>query len=433
MMIKLKEYKEFSEHKSIRNAKHPKRAIIPLSQHFGKPCSPIVNPKDRVLIGQKIGTADSGIFSPIHASISGNILAIKDCPHPVLGRFQAVVIENDFRYEYIPEELADPKKETEVDKIPIDTLREIIFHAGIVGLGGAAFPSHIKLSPVKLVDTFILNGAECEPYLTADDRLMQENAAEIVQGIDIILKILNVKHCIVAIEDNKAEAIGALKKVLKDRDYKLKILKTHYPQGGEKQLIKAVLDREVPAGRLPFDVGVVVHNVGTVFAIYEAVYKNKPLYERIVTVTGSCLENPENLRVRIGTPIGELIEECGPLREEPVKVIMGGPMMGIAQYSLDTPVIKGTSGILLLTQKEAGVQDEKFCIRCSRCVQHCPMRLMPSLINLSVLRQDWSLAKLYGVLDCIECGSCSYVCPAKIDLVQSVKYAKFRIAKGVAR
>ena len=426
-MIKLKEQKEFTEQKAIKDAGLPKKAFIVLSQHFGKACSPVVAVKDYVLTGQKIASADSGIFSPIHSSVSGNVVSIKDCPHPTLGRYKAVIIENDFKDEHIKDELSAPKRKQEIEKIPNETLKNLIFEAGIVGLGGAGFPTHIKLSPPKPVDSFILNGAECEPCLTADSRLMQENAYEIIQGMDIVMRILNIKNGFVAIEDNKPEAIKKMQGIIKNTNYELEILKSNYPQGGEKQLIKSVLNREVPSAGLPFDVGVVVHNVATVFAIYEAIYKNKPLYERIITVTGSCLENPMNLKVRIGTTIKEVIDECGSLKEEPLKVIMGGPMMGVAQYSLDSPVIKGTSGIILLSKKEVKIEDEKFCIRCGRCIEYCPVGLMPSLINLATLKEEWELAKIYGALDCNECGLCSYVCPSKIDLVQSIKYAKLRI------
>ncbi|MBL7130455.1 MAG: electron transport complex subunit RsxC [Candidatus Omnitrophica bacterium] len=428
-MIKLKEQKEYSEHKAIKDASLPKKAFIGLSQHFGKICSPIVSVKDYVLAGQKIATADSGVFSPIHSSVSGNVSSIKDYLHPVLGRCKTIIIDNDSKDEHVKDELSVSRKKEEIEKIPNETLKNLIFEAGIVGLGGAGFPTHIKLSVPKPVDSFILNGAECEPCLTADSRLMQENAYEIIRGMDIVMRILNIKNSFVAIEDNKPEAIKKMQGIIKNIGYKLKILKSSYPQGGEKQLIKSVLNREVPSGGLPFDVGVVVHNVATVFAIYEAIYKNKPLYERVITVTGSCLENPMNLKVRIGTTIKEVIDECGPLKEEPIKVIVGGPMMGIAQYSLDAPVIKGTSGIILLGKKEVKIEDEKFCIRCGRCIEYCPVGLMPSLINLATLKEDWELAKIYGALDCIECGVCSYVCPSKIDLVQSIKYAKLGITK----
>jgi electron transport complex protein RnfC len=258
-----------------------------------------------------------------------------------------------------------------------------------------------------------------------------EQAEGILRGIELIAKCLNVKNIYIAIEDNKPEAIDMLNTEECENRIKctMKVLKTQYPQGGEKQLIKNILGKEVPSGKLPFDIGIVVHNVGTVFAIYEAVYLEKPLYERVVTVTGSCLSHPRNLLARVGTPIKALIDFCGPLREEPAKIIMGGPMMGIAQYTQDMPVIKSTTGIILFNRKEAALGEEEFCIRCGACVRECPAGLMPCLINLASEKEMWPEAKEYGALDCIECGLCNYVCPAKRNLVQSIKRAKLEVAK----
>jgi electron transport complex protein RnfC len=268
----------------------------------------------------------------------------------------------------------------------------------------------------------IINAAECEPYLTGDYRLMVEKTKEIIKGIELIARCLGVKNIYVAIEDNKPEAIKAF-------NYELRILKSQYPQGGERQLIKNILGKEVPSGNLPFDIGVVVHNVATVYAIYEAVYLNKPLYERVVTVTGSILSNPKNLLVRIGTPIRELIDFCGPLKEGPAKIIIGGPMMGIAQYTDEVPVIKSTTGVVLLNEKEARLQEEEFCIRCGACVRACPAGLMPCLINLASEKEMWTEAKAYRAIDCIECGLCNYVCPANRRLTQSIKRAKLEVNK----
>jgi len=251
-----------------------------------------------------------------------------------------------------------------------------------------------------------------------------------IKGIELVVRSLGAKNVIIAIEENKPEAIKLFREGATARGYRVEVLKSQYPQGGEKQLIKNVLSKEVPSGKLPFDVGVVVHNVATVLAIYEAVYLNKSLYERVVTVTGSCLSNPKNLLVRIGTPFKELVDFCGPLKEKPAKVIAGGPMMGIAQYTLDVPVIKSTNGVLLLTKDEVGVQVEEFCIRCGRCVRDCPSGLMPCLISLASERRNWELSGYYNVGDCIECGSCAYVCPAKRNMVQHIKEAKFMIARS---
>jgi electron transport complex protein RnfC len=257
---------------------------------------------------------------------------------------------------------------------------------------------------------------------------MMEKTEEIIKGIELVERCLKVKNVYIAIEDNKPEAIGIFShRVAGSQGHKLRVLKSSYPQGGEKQLIKNILGREVPQGKLPFEVGVVVHNVATIFAIYEAVYLGKPLYERLVTVTGSCLSNPKNLLVRIGTPIKELIDFCGPLKEEPAKVIIGGPMMGLAQYSLQVPVIKSTCGVILLNAKEAGILEEEFCIRCGACVRECPVGLMPCLINLASQKQMWVQAKAYNALDCIECGLCNYVCPANRMLTQSIRRAKIEV------
>ncbi|MDD5006268.1 MAG: electron transport complex subunit RsxC [Candidatus Omnitrophica bacterium] len=425
-MVRLAEHKELTENKAIQNAKLTVKVYIPLVQHFGRPCDKIlVKPNDLVKTGQMIATSESGLFSPVHASASGKVSVITDWLHPVLGRAKAVIIESDGRDE---KNYNEPAARKEIDAYSAEKIREIIFNAGIVGMGGAGFPTHIKLKPSKPVDTFILNGAECEPYLTTDHRLMVEHANEIIEGAKIVLKVLGIDNCIVAIEDNKPEAVEIFKKHL-PAGFKLKILKTYYPQGGEKQLIKEILNKEVPSGGLPFDIGVVVQNVATVFAIYEAVDKNKPLYERVVSVTGSCIENPGNFLVRIGTTVRDLIQECGGFKKEPAKVVFGGPMMGIAQFSLDVPVIKTTSGIVFFSKEELVVREDRVCCRCARCIDVCPARIMPAIITMAAEKERWDIAKDYDALDCIECGLCSYICPAKRDLVHLIKYAKSRIKK----
>ena len=432
-MIVISEHKELTEKLAIKDAPLPERVFVPLSQHLGKPCNVIeVKVGDAVKTGQRLAVADAGIFAPVHASISGRVESIAEYPHPLLGRAKAIAIERDVT---LNEEAFPLKSESEVSVLNIEELRKIIQEAGIVGMGGAAFPAFVKLTPPKPVDSFILNGAECEPYLTADARLMIEEAEGILKGVEIIAKILNVKNVYVAIEDNKPEAVSVFKNAIRNTQYAIRILKTKYPQGAEKQLIYSVLKRKVPSGKLPFDVGVVVHNVATAFAIYEAIYKRKPLFERVLTVTGSILANPANLRVRIGTPIAKLIEFCGPLKKEPNsstpltigKIIMGGPMMGLAQFSQDVPVIKGTSGVLLLGEDEVAESEEEACLRCGECIKNCPMGLTPALISISASYEKWDLAKTYGALDCIECGLCAYNCPANRNIVQAVKQAKTKI------
>ncbi|MCM8792280.1 MAG: electron transport complex subunit RsxC [Candidatus Omnitrophica bacterium] len=430
-MVKIEENKIFTRNRPIEKF-IPPVVYIPLIQHTGKPTLPLVKAGEYVLLGQKIADVEANITASIHSSVSGEVKAIQLYPHPVLGKAMAIIIENDGQ----DKNEIKPLKEEEVKNLTFKELRLKIKEAGIVGLGGAGFPTHVKLNPPKPIDTLIVNGAECEPYLTGDFRLMLEKTGQIIKGIELIVRCLELKNVYIAIEDNKPEAIRAFEKELKSFSitrYKLHILKSYYPQGGEKQLIKNILKKEVPSGKLPFDVGVVVHNVGTCFAIYEAVYLNKPLYERVVTVTGNCLTHPKNLLVRIGSPIKELINYCGPLKEEPKKIVLGGPMMGIAQYTDEVPVIKTTSGVVAFGESEVMVSKESFCIRCGRCVEYCPVGLMPAILSLSSQSQNWQLAKEYNVFDCIECGLCSYVCPAKRNMVQYIKTAKAVLVKNEPR
>ncbi len=423
-MVKLEEHKHNTESRPIEKIPLPARVYIPLSQHLGKTCEPMVKAGDSLLTGQKIAKAEAHVYSPIHASVSGKVFSIQDWPHPVLGRCKAVVIDSDGQDQLVT---GDWRLGTGVDKLTPEQIRKLVFEAGIVGMGGASFPAHIKLNPPKPVDTLIINAAECEPYLTSDYRLMIEKTREIILGIEVVARCLGVKHKYLAIEDNKPEAIEKFKSL--SRGLYIKVLPSQYPQGGEKQLIKNILGKEIPSGKLPFDVGVVVHNVATLFAVYEAVYLNKPLYERVVTVTGSLLANPKNLLVRLGTPIKELIDFCGALGVEPGKIIIGGPMMGIAQFTDQVPVIKSSAGILLLDRKESRVFDEDPCIRCGSCVRECPAGLMPCLINLASEKALWQQTKDYGAADCIECGLCSYVCPANRRMVQSIKRAKLEASR----
>ena len=423
-MVKLEANKFYTEDQRIEVLPLPRKVYIPLSQHLGQPCKSLVAVGDTVSLGQKIGSIDAHLYAPVHASISGKVVSIEDYPHSLLGKSKAIVIEGDSN---LVSQALKIRPQNEVDKLSSQEVRNIIFDAGIVGMGGASFPTHIKLNPPKSVDTLIINGAECEPYLTADYRLMIEKAKEIVKGAELVARCLGVKRVYIAIEDDKPEAIDSFK--THNLKFEIKVLKSVYPQGGEKQLIKSVLGKEVSRGKLPFDTGVVVHNIGTIFAIYEAVYLNKPLYERVVTVSGRCLENPKNLLVRIGIPIKELIDFCGPLKEGPAKIIIGGPMMGIAQYTDEVPVIKSTNGVLLFGKKEAKYLDEEYCIRCGACVRECPAGLMPCLINLASEKALWQEAINYGALDCIECGICNYVCPANRILVQSIKRAKLEAVR----
>jgi electron transport complex protein RnfC len=397
----------------------PKKVYIPFSQHTGKPAKPLVKKGDKVKIGTKIGEADGFISSTVHSSISGKVIDVVDHPHPVVGSSLCCVIESDDAEDWI----TDLKGEQDISGMTSEQLVASIKDAGIVGLGGAAFPTHVKLSPPKdkKIDTLIINGCECEPVLTADHRLMLEYSSAIIDGARTFQKILGASDLVFGIEDNKKDAVALFKK----EDVRVVQLKTKYPQGAEKQLIKAILRRAVPRGGLPMDVGCVVHNVGTCHAAMLALKFRKPLIDRVVTVAGDGMKESKNILVRIGTPVSDVIEFCGGYIASPRRIIFGGPMMGIAQYTDRVPVIKGTSGILVWESAE--IPEEGPCVRCASCVDACPMGLMPTEIFNYVKNKNFDRAKDYGVLDCIECGCCAYVCPAAIPLVHYFKYGKSEI------
>ncbi len=423
-------YNKITRKNKIEVTPLPKKVILPLQQHIGAPCESLVKEGDLVKVGQKIAESKGFVSAPIHASVSGKVLGIAKSPHPVLGECNSIIIESTGKIEWDE----SVKKRDNIENLTKDELKQIIKEAGIVGLGGAAFPTHVKLSPPqeKKIDTVILNGAECEPYLTCDHRLMLEQPEKIIKGFEIIIKILEPKQCYIGIEDNKENAIALFEEKLQDLNLQDKIkvvrLKTVYPQGAEKNLIYSIIKRKVPnAGGLPMDVGVVVQNVGTAKAIYDAIYDGKPLIERIVTVTGAVKE-PKNLLVRLGTPVKDLIEFCQGYEGSTGKIISGGPMMGIAQYTDEIPIIKGSSGVLV-QREEVIKEQERDCIRCGRCIDVCPMQLMPTMISQYAQKDDFDNANEYFALDCYECGCCSYVCPSKIPLVHYIKYAKAELMK----
>lgn len=418
-----KDNKGYTANKAIEKPALPQKVIIPVRQHIGAPCTPLVKKGDAVKKGQMIANSEAMVSCPVHASISGTVVDVGDYYHGVFGKTTAIVIESDGLDQWV-EGLPLSR---DWDKLQIDEIKSIIRNAGIVGMGGATFPTHVKLTPPadKKIDALVINGAECEPYLTADYRMMLEYKERIAAGIRILMKVLGVSKAYIGIEDNKKDAVEAMKSVFSGSAVEVVSLPTRYPQGGEKMLIKALTGREVPSGKLPSEVGVVVQNIGTAIAINDAVTTGIPLIERVVSVTGGAVKEPKNLLLRVGTTFKEAIDYCGGFRENPDKVIMGGPMMGIAQFSLDTPIIKGTSGILALTQSETNEAQERPCIRCGKCINACPMGLNPSMLSILGEIDHCEEAKEdYALLDCIECGSCVYVCPAKRNIVQYIKRHK---------
>lgn len=418
--------KLLTDAKPVEDAIMPKQIIIPMNQHIGAPCEPIVKRGDMVKKGQKVGEPKGFVSAPVHASTSGKVVVVEPRPYPGGGRVMSVVIEPDGKDE-LYEEIKPPKS---YEDLSPDEIKDLIREAGIVGMGGAMFPTQVKLSPPedKPIDIVIINGAECEPYITADHRLMLENPEDIILGIEIIMKVVGAKDCIIGIEDNKLDAQEIIKKAIGKRtNIQVVSLTTKYPQGGEKQLIKATTDREVPSGGLPMDIGVIVSNTGTCSAIANLMKTGMPLVERITTITGSGVREPKNLFVKIGTPLAELIKQCGGFADTPGKVLMGGPMMGLAQSTIEVPAIKGTTGILVLKKSDVKLQKEMACIKCARCVDVCPIHLLPTYLGNFAKKSMWTEAQQYNALDCIECGCCSYQCPSHIPLTQLIRLAKVQI------
>ena len=413
----------------IKELPAPETAYFALQQSIGSPAEPVVKKGDSVKRGTCIARATGFISSNVHSSISGEVIDIKKHPHPLLGCARAVIVKSDgqdtpcgsFQESDFSAALFDKNK-----------ILKAVSDSGIVGLGGAAFPTHVKLNPPaeKPINTVIINGAECEPYLTSDHSLMLSSAEKIVKGAILITKAVNAKECVIAVEKNKPDAIDLIKKECeKYNNLKVIAFNVKYPQGAEKQLIFSVTAKEVPSGTLPMDVGVLVQNVGTANAVYEAVVMKKPLYERVVTLSGRGILNPCNWKVRIGTPFRNVINAVGLSGETVEKLIMGGPMMGLAQYTDEVPVIKGTSGILVLTKKEALPFKHLPCIRCGKCVEVCPMGLIPADLSKFVSGEKTDEAKEIGLLDCMECGSCNYICPSGTNLLQYIKLGKYELMR----
>ena len=419
---------KISAGKKIEILPIPKTVFIPVAQHIGAPATVVVNKGDSIKVGQIIAKSSGFVSTNIHSSVSGKVkkvdVSADSSGYPKQGIF--IDVDGDEWLEDI--DRSETLKST--FELEGSTIVQKIQEAGIVGLGGATFPTHVKLVPPKgmKAEVLLINGVECEPYLTSDHRLMLEKADEILVGTQLLMRAMNVEKAVIGIENNKPNAIKLLtEKVKKYNGITVIALKVKYPQGGEKQLIKAVTGKEVPSGGLPIAVGAVVSNVGTAFAVYEAIQKNKPLFERVVTVTGKNIANPSNFKVRIGTATSELIEAAGGLPENTGKIISGGPMMGRAIASLDVPVTKGTSGILIMQNNEAKRGEYMDCIRCSRCVSVCPMGLEPYLLMTFGQKKIFDRAEEDRIMDCIECGSCSYTCPSNRPLLDYIRFGKGKV------
>lgn len=410
--------------KPIEIMSAPKCVVLPVSMQIGAPAKPVVAKGDTVCMGQLVAEAGGHVSANIHASISGTVIAVEPRRHPNGDMVMSVVIENDFKDT--PHESIQP---IAYENLSPEEITAVIRDAGIVGHGGATFPADVKIeSAIGKIDTLIINGAECEPYITSDHRILLEQTQNVIEGIQILMRALNVKTAVLAIEENKADVFEPIEKLLPQGDIiKVIKLKTKYPQGAEKQLIKSITGREVPSGKLPADARCAVFNVDTAAAVCRKFKFGTNVIRRIVTVSGSAIGSPKNLEVRVGTPIGDVFEEVGGFCETPNKVLMGGPMMGNPQFDLDAPVIKATNALLAFCGQENKGAKTPSCIRCGRCVTACPMNLMPTYIYLYGERDNIEACEKYDALDCIECGACTYVCPGKLPLVQGIRVAKQRI------
>lgn len=418
--------KEITNGIPIKQALGAKEHIFPVIQHIGAPLDLLVKPGDYVFKGQPIASSEAFVSAPVHSSVSGTVTKIAPHPHPSGADVTSIFVENDFNYTPYPDlKTHDPEKMTS------DEMLSVIENAGIVGMGGAGFPTHVKLSPPKdkKITHIIVNGAECEPYLTSDHRRMLENPEKIIGGLKIAMKILGLDEGYIGIESNKPDAVKLLSEVCPEKIHVIS-MKTKYPQGAEKQLIYAVTRRKVPSGGLPADVGAIVINIDTVTAIYNAFYDGMPLIERIVTLSGDCFASPCNLSVMTGVPFSHLVEQAGGFSKEVKKFIAGGPMMGVCQYTLDAPVIKTTSCLLALSEAETVYDENTPCIKCGSCVSHCPMGLSPLYLSKYASEGNLEKCEKFHILDCIECGLCSYLCPGYRSPLARIRSAKHKILEN---
>lgn len=423
--------KELSSGKAIKPAPVPKEVVIPLSQHIGAPNEPLVKAGDRVEKGQKIGESEAFVSAPVHSSVAGTVKEIIDVPNFTGADVQSVVITADASQ---PDFQKKPGKDLE--SLSDEEIRQIAREAGLVGMGGAAFPTQVKITPPKEkpVDTVIINAVECEPFLTCDHRQMLERGDDLITGAKLLKAAVGASKVIIGIESNKMDAVDALRsKVTGEPDISVEVLEVKYPEGAEKMLIFALTGRKVPPGKLPSEVGCLVQNVGTAVALFEAAAWGKPLYERVVTVTGQGIKEPGNLLVRVGTPLHVIMKACGGYSNSPAKVVVGGPMTGWAQEELYAPVVKSTSGVVVLDSEMVDVGMEEECVRCGKCVDVCPMFLLPNFIVQATKKKQWYRAEMWGAQDCFECGCCSFTCPAYIPHVEYVREAKAEIAAAKRR